>query len=390
MDISYIDRRKFLKASATATVVALMGRKAFANTVGANTRFDLSDPATTLAKGVTMAVNGERLQSAAFGHQNKMFTIQQPSGGTTTGALVLSYNMWDPTNDTIQNWNSSHGKMTLSDFGHGQNFGVTFDGTDHWIWIECNAPQGTGGTAFGTMICRFRWKEGDNGTYSTSDIGTTSTKLPGSYLYTQLQPGATNMSCSVDTISNTLMLRFKWNDANNPPNGGVSYTGPYNIAQYAVYDLNTLTASGAYHALPLRACFQAGGFPTISDGQGGTESSTPQQGFTFMQNFIYQIYGFGNGSNCSPGPDKGNVCISSFDTRTADRCEFTHITGGQDLNEHEPEGIWVQRTGTGQRLVFCLTSSASCNGGVHSGAQLSNFYYKDLETDDAFTSCPIS
>ena len=305
---------------------------------------------------------------------------------------MLSYVTFDIATNTVNDYVSSNGKMTFTDFGHGQNFGVTWDGTDQWIWIECRAVvSGTDG--FGSQICKFKWKEGDNGTYSTADIGHYSTTLPDSYLFDQLQPAtdsfgnptAKELSCSIDTISNRLLLRFYWLDSTNPPRGTIGYSGAFTGWQWAMYNLDDLNAAHGNSALPTLPLFKGIGLPTISNGVGGTEVSSPFQGVTFMENFIYSISGTGWPSGqCTPTPDQGNVCITGFDLRN-NNCSFTHVTGAQDLNIREPEGIWVHRTGSGQRLVFCLTSAVSCG----SSTKRANFFYKDLETDTLLSGCTI-
>lgn len=415
INISRYDRRQFIKGSAGIAAIAAAGLgpltpKAVAGTVYADTRFDFSDAMHTLSTGITLALPNERLQGAAFGSQNKLFTVQQPPGGGAAGALVVSYVKWNPTTDTISDWQSSYGKMTFTDFGHGQNFGVTFDGTDHWIWIECAARQNWDGSAysgdgFGSQICRFKYKEGDTGTYSTSDIGYYSTALPQSYLYDQLQlcgpfdhttRTAQSFSCCIDGISNRLCLRFNWLDANSSPKGTLGYTGATTGFQYAFYDINTLLAAGGHAALPSNPVFRGTGLPQISDGNGGTETSTPNQGFTFMENFVYMITGTGVPLHtCQYGADQGNVCITAFDSRAGQNpnCNFTHITGASGLNIREPEGLWIQRTGSDQRLMFCLTSAETCTSGPNgttSPHKYANFYYKLNKTETLLTSCTIT
>jgi hypothetical protein len=404
LNLRNINRRKFIKTTAGAMAAASAGfgplvREAKANTVLPDTRFDLTGQVKVLAENVRLSIWDERLQSAAMGANNKLFTVQQPPGGGHDGALQVSYVTYDPVNDTINDYVYTNGQMLLTDFGHGQNFGVTWDGTDHWIWIECRAiadsPTSDG---FGTQICKFKWKEGDNGTYSTKDIGHYSATLPDSYLFDQLQPAtdangnptAKELSCSIDTISNCLLLRFYWLDPNNPPRGTVGYSGPTTGWQWAMYSLDDLDAAHANSALPTIPLFKGVGLPTIPDGQGGTELSSPFQGMTFMENFIYSISGTGwPVGQCTPSPDQGKVCILGFDLRN-NNCLFTHVTAAQYLNIREPEGIWVHRTGSGQRLVFCLTSAATCTSGTPSPNKRANFYYIGVETNDLLSGCSLS
>lgn len=336
------NRRNFLKTSALVAAATVMpspllrsAEAACGGTPSTTKHFDFSQASLTLYEEKTLWGASHGQQGFCFSNgQNRLFYTETLDDDA--GDLYMSYNYTDSGNLNTGNY-----YMILRGFGHGQNFGIEHIGSTTWIWIECAAASG-----YGKSICRFKWVWTPGATIHSSDIGTST--APGSVKYT-LKPGSIHNSVAIDTASDRLLLRY------------VS-SGQGRVALYSLSDVKSLGNSAVACTDQASVAMQPN-----DDGTSGTF-----QGMTLYGDYAYYISGKGK-ANCQQTTAQDTWIYYQKVSTTGGASGHSLTAAGYTLPWREPEGMAIQLTDDGPRLVFGFMTSAR---GTCSSQHYGSFFYK--------------
>ncbi|MFF3767630.1 teichoic acid biosynthesis protein C [Streptomyces sp. NPDC001922] len=316
-----LSRRGLLRAGGGLGLAALglgHGAAAASAAVPASARFDLTQPSYDLFRGKPLHDDTVQ-QSFAFDQVNKRLFVAQLRNGSGQDELGnLCVTQLDFAGNQVS-------YMHLSGFGHGVAFGVEPSGTDSYLWTEVDANTG----GFGTRLARFKFVKGGS-------LSNTSTAIR------KFAPiaGATEYTCSIDPVHNTLVTRYHKDGAKH----------------IAVYDLAAASA-GTF------------GTPKVNFPQPALPTKSPKfQGYTAYGQYLYCLTGTDYVTN-------GNVVdseITSIDLNTGKIKEGPVLTkAGESLSFREAEGMAVYRTDSGEARLFLGFASGD------PGDRRSNIFYKN-------------
>lgn len=280
-------------------------------------RFDLSKPSYDLFR--SKALHDATVQQGfAFDNDNRRLFVSQrrDTSSETSGDLCITQLDFD---------GNYVGHMYLTGFGHGVSFGAQASGSSTYLWTEVEAN----GNGYGKKLARFKFVSGSTLTSSSSSI-------------TKLKPvsDATEHTCSIDPVSNHLIVRYNLSDGKH----------------IAVYDLDEATDGNFTNQL---ADFK---HPSVD-----TESAT-FQGYAAYGEYIYLLTG--NSYDDSDG--KVNSEITSVNMNTGKVVQGPTLTkAGSTLSFREPEGLAIYKTVAGEVRLFLGFASGKA------GDRRSNLFYKN-------------
>lgn len=314
-----LSRRGMLRASGGLGLAALglgLATGSASAAVPVSKRFDLTEPSYDLFRGKTLHDDTVQ-QSFAFDNVNRRLFVAQRRNGTAETAGDLCVTQLDFEGNQL-------GYMYLTGFGHGVSFGAQAVGTSTYLWTEVEAN----GNGYGRRLARFKFTNG-------TTLANTSTAL------TKFTPvaAATEHTCSIDPVSNRLIVRYHQNSAKH----------------IAVYDL--AAATNGNFTSPLANFAQ----PDL-----GTRKF---QGYAAHGSYLYLLTGHSY-------PETGNVVdseVTSVNMNTGAIVQGPLITNaGSTLTFREPEGLAVYKTAGGEIRLFLGFASGEA------GDRRSNLFYKNI------------
>lgn len=279
--------------------------------------FDLSKPSYDLFRSKSLH-DVTVQQGFAFDNDNRRLFVSQrrDTSSETSGDLCITQLDFD---------GNYIGYMYLTGFGHGVSFGAQGVGSSTYLWTEMEAN----GNGYGKRLARFKFISGTTLTPSSSSI-------------TKLKPvsDATEHTCSIDRVSNHLIVRYNLSDGKH----------------IAVYDLDEATDGNFTNRL---ADFK---HPSVA-----TESST-FQGYAAFGEFIYLL----TGNSYPNSGGKVNSEITAVNMNTGVVSQGPALTkAGSTISFREPDGLAIYQTVAGEVRLFLGFASGEA------GDRRSNLFYKN-------------
>ncbi|OQE46504.1 hypothetical protein PENCOP_c001G01659 [Penicillium coprophilum] len=286
-------------------------------TIPTSKRFDLSKPSYDLFRSKSLH-DVTVQQGFAFDNTNRrLFVTQRRDGSSgTSGDLCVTQLDFD---------GNYVGHMHLTSFGHGVSFGVQAVGSSSYLWTEVEANS----NGYGKKLARFKFVSG-------TTLSSSSASLKKFVPITS----ATEHTCSIDPVSNRLIVRANLSDGKH----------------ISVFDLDEAT-DGDF-SKPL-ANFKHPSLNTASD---------TFQGYAAYGQYIYLLYG--NSYDVTDG--KVNSDVTAVNMNTGSVVQGPLITkAGSTLSFREPEGLAIYQTAAGEVRLFLGFASGE------SGDRRSNLFYKN-------------
>ncbi|KAJ5163360.1 uncharacterized protein N7500_005190 [Penicillium coprophilum] len=286
-------------------------------TIPTSKRFDLSKPSYDLFRSKSLH-DVTVQQGFAFDNTNRrLFVTQRRDGSSgTSGDLCVTQLDFD---------GNYVGHMHLTSFGHGVSFGVQAVGSSSYLWTEVEANS----NGYGKKLARFKFVSG-------TTLSSSSSSLKKFVPITS----ATEHTCSIDPVSNRLIVRANLSD------------GKY----ISVFDLDEATDGDFTNPL---ANFKHPSLNTASD---------TFQGYAAYGQYIYLLYG--NSYDVTDG--KVNSDVTAVNMNTGAVIQGPLITkAGSTLSFREPEGLAIYQTAAGEVRLFLGFASGK------SGDRRSNLFYKN-------------
>lgn len=278
--------------------------------------FDLSKPSYDLYRSKPLHDDTVQ-QGFAFDNDNRRLFVSQRRDISSEKSGDLCITQLDFDGKEV-------GHMYLTGFGHGVSFGAQGVGSSTYLWTEVEAN----GNGYGKKLARFKFVSGKTLTSSSSSI-------------TKFQPvsDATEHTCSIDPVSNHLIVRYNLSDGKH----------------IAVYDLDEASKGNFSNKLA-----------NFKHPSSKTKSAT-FQGYAAYGEYIYLLTG-----NSYPDADnKINSEITAVNMNTGAVVQGPTLTkAGSTLSFREPEGLAIYKTVGGEVRLFLGFASGKA------GDRRSNLFYK--------------
>ncbi|KAJ5514347.1 hypothetical protein N7463_003899 [Penicillium fimorum] len=286
-------------------------------TIPTSQRFDLSKPSYDLFRSKSLH-DVTIQQGFAFDNTNRRLFVTQRRDGASATSGDLCITQLDFNGEYV-------GYMHLTSFGHGVSFGVQAVGSSSYLWTEVEANS----NGYGKKLARFKFVSG-------TTLSSTSSSLK------KFAPiaSATEHTCSIDPVSNRLIVRANLSDGKH----------------VSVFNLDEATDGDFSNPL---ANFKHPSLDTASD---------TLQGYAAYGQYIYFLYG--NSYDATDG--KVNSDVTAVNMNTGSVVQGPLITkAGSTLSFREPEGLAIYKTAAGEVRLFLGFASGE------SGDRRSNIFYKN-------------
>ncbi|MFC4493440.1 teichoic acid biosynthesis protein C [Streptomyces ovatisporus] len=280
---------------------ALTARQATA-AVPTSKRFDLSRPSYDVFRGVLLHEKHHAMQGMAFDAENRRLFISQVRDGSSGDDLCI--NRLDESGEVT-------GRMHIDNAGHGVSIGVEPNGSDSYVWIECDSDSNDD-SGRGTALARFKFVDG--------------AKPSG---VKKFFTGSKTITCATDPVNKRILIRRK-------------ESGKFTLR---LYDFSSMDIENGTFTDELAKITQ----PKLGDG------SVTFQGYTVLGSYLYTLDGDGHAD-----PAGINSYVTSVDLNTGKVVERFLTKAGKSLVYREPEGMAITRTSGGEvRLAFGFASRTS-------------------------------
>ncbi|KAK2768520.1 hypothetical protein FQN54_000376 [Arachnomyces sp. PD_36] len=281
-------------------------------------QFELTEPSYDLFRHVSLH-DVTVQQSFAFDNVNRRLFVAQRLDGSDTADGHLCITQLDFDGNYV-------GYMHLEGFGHGVSFAAEAVDSSTYLWTEID-PSSSG---YGTKLTRFEFVSETTLSNEDSDL-------------TRIDPipDASLITCSMDPVSNNLVLRYKMDDGQH----------------IAVFPLES--AKEGNFSSPL-ADFLIPDVDVLAE---------RFQGYAAYGQYIYLL----TGDSYDITGGEVNSEITTVDMNTGEVVEGPVLTkAGSTLSFREAEGMAIYETADGEVRLFLGFAS-----GVDSGDRRSNLFFKN-------------
>ncbi|KAJ5095955.1 hypothetical protein NUU61_005311 [Penicillium alfredii] len=282
-------------------------------------RFDLTQPSHEYFRSKPLAgVNVQ--QSFAFDNTNKRLFFSQIRNAVPDkeGDLVITQ---------VDYSGKDVGHMYLNGFGHGASLGAEAMGAATYLWMEVDADA----NGYGQRLARFKFTNG-------ATLGSNDPKLT---KYTPVE-GATQHTCSIDTVNERLVVRAQLKDGKH----------------VSVYDLDKANKGDFEHPM---ANFKEPKLPT---------KSNTIQGVAAYGQYMYIL----TGNQYEITDNQINSEMTTVDMNTGGIVQGPLITrAGANLSYREPEGLAIYEVSPGKPRLFLGFASGK------KADREANLFYKDTD-----------